>query len=140
MPSPFNLARTALSDDLGLGIKPSPGRGVNKDGTFNVHRAGIPRLRTYEFYHQLITMGGFRFLGVVLAGLPVHQRSCSRPSTWPGHGELRSGPAGNGPLTACLDAFFFSAQTLTTVGYGAHPAPGATWPARWPPWNPCWAC
>ncbi len=118
MPSPFNLARTALSDDLGLGIKPSPGRGVNKDGTFNVHRAGIPRLRTYEFYHQLITMGGFRFLGVVLAGYLFTNALFA--AIYLGLGmENFIRPGGNGLADRMLDAFFFSAQTLTTVGYGA---------------------
>ena len=29
---------------------------------------GVPRFRSYELYHDLITMGGFRFLGLVLLG------------------------------------------------------------------------
>ncbi|MGA2082548.1 MAG: ion channel [Holophaga sp.] len=118
MPSPFNLSRTPLSDDLGLGIKPSPGRGVNKDGTFNVHRAGVPRLRTYEFYHQLITMGGFRFLGVVLAGYLLTNALFAAIYLELGM-ENFIRPGGNGLVDRVLDAFFFSAQTLTTVGYGA---------------------
>ncbi len=60
-----NLSRLPFSDDLGLGTRTGPGRSVNKDGTFNVRRVGVPVFRGYELYHSLITMGGFRFLGLL---------------------------------------------------------------------------
>jgi inward rectifier potassium channel len=105
------------NDDLGLGIRTGPGRGVNKDGTFNVRRVGLPLFRSYELYHHLITMGGFSFLALLFLGFLV--TNVLFAAVYLGIGMehfVRSGGAGR--LDRMLDAFFFSAQTLTTVGYG----------------------
>ena len=105
------------NDDLGLGIRTGPGRGVNKDGTFNVRRVGLPLFRSYELYHHLITLGGFWFLALLFVGFLV--TNILFAAVYLGIGMehfVRSGGAGR--LDRMLDAFFFSAQTLTTVGYG----------------------
>jgi inward rectifier potassium channel len=113
----LNLSKIQPNDILGLGMKVGPGRGVNKDGTFNVRRLGMPRFRTYELYHHLITMGGFRFLGLVLLGYLLTNALFA--AIYLGMGmEHFVRPGGDGFLDRMLDAFFFSAQTLTTVGYG----------------------
>jgi inward rectifier potassium channel len=117
-PAPSLLRRLAASgDDLGLGTRGGPSRGVNKDGSFNLRRTGTPRFRPYELYHQLITMSLPRFALVLLAGnlgvnllfaglyLAVGMENFDRTG----------GPA---LLERFRDAFFFSAQTLTTVGNG----------------------
>ena len=67
-PFPFHRRMTNPSDDLGLGLTPGPRRGVNRDGTFNVRRVGMPHFRSYELYHQLITMTLTRFTLVLLLG------------------------------------------------------------------------
>lgn len=117
MNPPSPPSRTLSGDDLGLGIGVGPERSVNKDGTFNVRRLGMPRFRSYEVYHRLITMGGFRFLGLLLLAFLITNAAFA--AIYMGIGMdhfVRAG--GDSPLDRLLDAFFFSAQTLTTVGYG----------------------
>jgi len=123
MPFPFPFLRrlAAPGDDLGLGTRDGPSRGVNKDGSFNLRRTGAPRFRPYELYHQLITMSFPRFLLVLLAGNLAANLAFAGLYLAVGmeHFDRTGGPA---LLDRFQDAFFFSAQTLTTVGNGSiHP-------------------
>ena len=102
-------------DDLGLGLKTGPRRGVNKDGSFNVRRVGAPAFRPYELYHQLIAMPLSRFIGILLAGYLTANLCFGSLYTLLG---LEHFAKASGAPMGFLDAFFFSAQTLTTVGYG----------------------
>jgi len=117
----FLLRTSAGSDDLGLDTKDGPRRGVNKDGSFNLLRVGTPRFRPYELYHQLITMSAPRFALVLLGGNILANLLFAGLYLAIGmeHFDRTGGPA---LLDRFLDAFFFSAQTLTTVGNGhIHP-------------------
>jgi len=108
-------------DDLGLGTRDAAPRGVNKDGSFNIRRTGAPRFRPYELYHQLITMSLPRFALILLGGNLLANLLFAGIYLAVGmeHFDRAGGPA---LLDRFLDAFFFSAQTLTTVGNGAiHP-------------------
>ena len=111
------LDKLAVNDDLGLGLKTGVGRSVNKDGTFNVRRKGLPLVRGYELYHHLITLGGFRFLGLLFLGFLLTNALFASIYLWIGM-EHFVRPGGEGLYDRLCDAFFFSTQTLTTVGYG----------------------
>ena len=111
----------ANSDDLGLGTRDGPSRGVNKDGSFNLRRTGMPRFRPYELYHQLITMSAPRFTLMLLAGNILANLVFAGLYLAVGmeHFDRAGGPD---LLSRFRDAFFFSTQTLTTVGNGQiHP-------------------
>jgi inward rectifier potassium channel len=113
----LRFRRTPIQDDLGLGTKTGPGRAVNKDGSFNVRRVGLPRLRPSDLYHHLITMGWPSFLILLFLGFLVTNLLFALLYLRIGM-EHFSRPGGASVLEQMQDAFFFSAQTLTTVGYG----------------------
>lgn len=113
----FRRASSEVNDDLGLGLKQEGLRGVNKDGSFNIRRAGQPWFRSFEFYHQLITMPLPRFVLVLLFGYILANALFGGLYLAVGM-ENFGRDGGPGWRAEVLDAFFFSAQTLTTVGYG----------------------
>jgi len=114
---PFRRRSGPPSDDLGLGLKTGSRRGVNKDGSFNLRRIGSPRFRPYELYHQLITMSLPRFAAVLVGGY-FAANACFAALYMALGLENFARPGDAAPVAGFLDAFFFSAQTLTTVGYG----------------------
>ncbi len=114
--------------DLGFGarvLQQSQERFVNRDGSFNVSRTGFSFFRSLSVYHSLLTMSwgsfflllvGFYFgtnllfaLGYFLCG----------PGALAGS---RAGAIGD----RFLESFFFSVQTLATIGYGGLSPSGFT--------------
>jgi len=106
-------------DDLGFGpqpvIKSQPL--INKDGTPNVKRTGLSYFNTANNYHTLITMSWTRFWLMVVSGYVVLNIffAIIYVSLGP---ESLDGHSGNTAYNHFWDAFFFSAQTISTVGYG----------------------
>ena len=96
-------------------------RAINKDGSFNVARRGTG-WRDIHPYLQLISLPWPSFLALVFAAyLGVNTLFATLYfSLGPGH--LTGGDAPH-KFDRFLNAFFFSAHTLTTVGYG-NIAPG----------------
>src|SRR4051812_13683684 len=41
---------------------------LNRDGTFNQRRVGLPLLRSLSFYHYFLTISWPKFLAIVTAG------------------------------------------------------------------------
>lgn len=107
--------------DLGFGarvLERRPSRFLNRDGTFNVVRLGLPWWRSLNPYHALVSCSWLVFYGLLGAIYLVINLVFAL-------GYLACGPealAGATSLTPqgrFADAFFFSVQTLATIGYGA---------------------
>jgi len=105
--------------DLGFGTKITSERVrlINKDGTFNVRRVGDSFLNSVNWYHRLITLSWGKFFGIVF--LFYFLLNIIFASLYLLIGiEYLEGVSNEHQQPPFWEAFFFSAQTLTTVGYG----------------------
>jgi inward rectifier potassium channel len=91
-------------------------RMMNPDGSFNVHRHGAV-LRDFHPYLHLISMGWFKFLLVLLLGYTAANSLFATVYFFLGRGHLQGADAPT-EFARFLNDFFFSAHTLSTVGYG----------------------
>lgn len=90
---------------------------INPDGTFNVRRRGVT-WRDSHPYLQLINMGWAPFLGLLFAGYLVVNTMFAGVYYAIGTEHLQGAEAPTA-LERFAYAFFFSAHTLSTVGYGS---------------------
>jgi inward rectifier potassium channel len=106
-------------DDLGFGTQPvvKSQPVINKDGTINVKRTGLPFFSTSNNYHSLITMSWAKFWMIVLSGYLTANIIFAFIYVSLGADSL-DGKSGVTFFDHFMDAFFFSAQTISTVGYG----------------------
>jgi inward rectifier potassium channel len=106
-------------NDLGLDTKiHSDGyRSLNKDGTFNVRKLNVPLFERINFFHSLVSMSWWRFFGII-AGCYILVNLLFASLYMAIGLEHLTGIDGVTDFDKFLEAFFFSAQTITTLGYG----------------------
>jgi inward rectifier potassium channel len=92
-------------------------RVINKDGTFNVRRRGTT-WRDFHPYLHLIDMGWVPFFGALFLGYLVVNTLFAVAYFELGPGQLHGGDAST-EAGRFFNDFFFSAHTLSTVGYGS---------------------
>jgi inward rectifier potassium channel len=114
-----NTRKINPEDDLGFGTQPviKSQPVINKDGSINVKRTGLPFFNTLNSYQALINMSWTKFWVVVLSGYMVANITFACIYVFIGTDSL-DGKSGASGFDHFMDAFFFSAQTLSTVGYG----------------------
>jgi len=108
-----------LAPELGFGTRASKAhqRLVNPDGSYNVRRKGDRKLTLADAYHTLIMLGWWKFFAIIIAGFIAINFLFGAIYYLLGTEHL-VGLAGDSPSDKFWESFFFSAQTLTTVGYG----------------------
>ncbi len=89
---------------------------INKDGSFNVHRRGAT-WRDFHPYLHLVNMSWPAFLATLFAGYIAANTLFAAVYFLMGTDQLQ-GAAAPTDIGRFLNAFFFSAHTLSTVGYG----------------------
>ncbi len=90
---------------------------LNRDGTFNQRRHGLPFLQSLSFYHYFLTISWPKFFGMVTAGYVGANTMFALGYLACGQDSL----AGVEPTRiggAFWRAFFFSVETIGTIGYG----------------------
>lgn len=109
--------------DPGFGVKlGGTGRIVKQDGTLNVGRTG-DRFHWSDIYHMLLVWSWARYLSFTVALYVVVNAIFGTAYLLIGTDQILNATDGDWWMELS-DAMFFSAQTLTTVGYG-NLAPGS---------------
>lgn len=105
--------------DTGFGVQAGQigGRFVNKDGSFNMRKEGIPPLDRISFYSNLLELSWTRFFAFILLFYLTANVVFTILYLLAGYHQLQ------GLLAATAwgrvkEIFFFSTETFTTVGYG----------------------
>ncbi|MGB5660658.1 MAG: ion channel [Thermoanaerobaculia bacterium] len=115
-----NRERDERDRDLGFGAvvaRQSGQRLLNRDGTFNVKRRGLGLRASLSLYYSLLTMSWPRFLLVGMVGYLVLNALFATGYYLLGP-EALAGDEGTVVGGRWLQSFFFSVQTISTVGYG----------------------
>ena len=106
--------------DLGFGAvvtRESRKRLLNRDGTFNVRREGLRFWESLSLYHYLLSITWSRFLTYVACTYVMANAFFAAIYVACGSSAL-TGFEGRTVAGRLMVAFFFSVQTLATIGFG----------------------
>src|ERR1700709_2478559 len=107
------------NNDTGFGTNAANygGRFINRDGTFNIRKEGVSFMTRYSIYHYMLTLPRWKFIGMlILFYFGINLVYCSL-YLLAGLDQLQGLIATNA-WGQFKEAFFFSTETFTTVGYG----------------------
>lgn len=108
--------KQAIDPGLGEKFSGKTKRALNSDGSFNVKRRNLG-FNPKDLYLFMLNLSWPKFiLAVIISNLLINLIFASLYSV-AGIQNLRNA-ANSNPLDSYMNAFFFSEQTLTTVGYG----------------------
>lgn len=107
------------NNDTGFSVNADSqgGRFINKDGSFNVVKRGIPISERLSIYHKFLMMPNRKFLFVIFLSFSVINLFFTGIYFLMGPGQI-AGMVTTTKLEHFKEMFFFSTQTFTTVGYG----------------------
>ena len=110
-------AKTEINTGFGINSSDYGGRFVNKNGRPNIERRGLGYFEKISWYHVLLEMPRLKFLSVILVFYLIINLLFGIIYFSLGSEKL-GGIINDTPLKKFEEAFFFSCQTFTTVGYG----------------------
>jgi len=113
------LSESQESLELGFGTRASEKhqRLINPDGSFNVRRVGEKRRNLVDAYHTVIALSWPKFFIILFSAFIVENFFFAIIYYLIGTEQL-AGIVGDTPFEKFSEVYFFSSQTLTTLGYG----------------------
>lgn len=112
--------KAQVNNETGLGTNTAlsgGGRFFNKDGVPNMEVTGLPFWQRLNLYHSLLSMSAWKFISVIIMFFILINLFFAGLYLWIGIDHL-NGMVATSNSEKFGEAFFFSAQTFTTVGYG----------------------
>lgn len=111
------LSRTYSDTGFGVNASNYGGRFINKDGSFNLERQGLPFWQRMSVFYNMLSMPRWKFILLVIIFYILINLFFAGIYYYLGIEHL-GGVISRSGLQNFAEAFFFSAQTFTTVGYG----------------------
>ena len=107
------------NNDTGFGINSnsSVGRFINRDGTFNLRKEGIPVWERVSIYHTLLNLPAWKFFFAIIFFFVSVNLLYTLIYLALGPHEFQ-GIQGSSKWEIFKEIYFFSTETFTTVGYG----------------------
>ncbi len=108
-----------MNNDTGFGTNAANygGRFINRDGTFNLRKEGVTYLQRFSLYHSMLNMPIWKFIGLILIVYASVNLIYASIYLLVGIDQLQ-GVVATTYWGKFKEAFFFSTETFTTVGYG----------------------
>ena len=110
-------AKTEINTGFGANASDYGGRFVNKNGEANIEIRGVPFLSRISWYHAMLSLSRWKFLFIILAFYILINFIFACIYYFIGVENL-AGATELSEWGKFGAAYFFSAQTFTTVGYG----------------------
>ena len=110
-------AKAVVNTGFGNNNSSYGGRFVNKDGLPNVEKRGLSYFQRFSWFHTMLQLPNYKFLGLVILFYALVNLLFAVIYLFIGLENL-SGMNANTFWEKFGEAYFFSAQTFTTVGYG----------------------
>ena len=110
-------AKSEINTGFGANTSDYGGRFINKDGRPNIEKRGVSFIERMSWYHTLLQMPRWKFL-LLLLGFYAGLNLIFATIYYAIGIENLEGIIADNALEEFGEAYFFSAQTFTTVGYG----------------------
>src|ERR1017187_1548140 len=110
-------ATPEINTGFGTNASNYGGRFINKDGRANIEKTGIGFFEKISWFHTMLLMPRWKFFSVIFLFFVVINVVFATVYFLVGVDSLGQIPSVSA-VKNFLEAFFFSTQTFTTVGYG----------------------